>query len=163
MTPQTSTPWRLRCWVCNHTNHGLNWVTLLALRDGPACSACGSHEVTAQDSATGAAVTFPCAAVSLGEWWQCCNCGGTGLDSGGDACPHCEGLGHCHRRWPRRTDDRVRRMEGCLMANKGGHRRFGNIRKRDSGGDTRSAIQGQTAACAQHPRHMPARQKRNAP
>lgn len=27
--------------------------------------------------------------------YQCCHCGGTGLDSVGDVCPHCEGLGFC--------------------------------------------------------------------
>jgi hypothetical protein len=27
--------------------------------------------------------------------YQCCHCGGTGLDSLGDVCAHCEGLGFC--------------------------------------------------------------------
>ncbi|MCG5215451.1 hypothetical protein [Streptosporangium sp. KLBMP 9127] len=27
--------------------------------------------------------------------WQCCHCGGTGVDSYGDTCPHCHGLGFC--------------------------------------------------------------------
>ncbi|MEV0971389.1 hypothetical protein [Microtetraspora glauca] len=27
--------------------------------------------------------------------WQCCHCGGTGVDSHGETCPHCEGLGFC--------------------------------------------------------------------
>ncbi|WP_274386931.1 hypothetical protein [Streptosporangium sp. KLBMP 9127] len=27
--------------------------------------------------------------------WQCCHCGGTGSDSYGDTCPHCQGLGFC--------------------------------------------------------------------
>jgi hypothetical protein len=27
--------------------------------------------------------------------YQCCHCGGTGLDSYGETCGHCEGLGHC--------------------------------------------------------------------
>ncbi|MEU0521254.1 hypothetical protein [Streptosporangium sp. NPDC006007] len=27
--------------------------------------------------------------------WQCCHCGGTGLDGHGQTCPHCEGLGFC--------------------------------------------------------------------
>ncbi|WP_160330454.1 hypothetical protein [Sphaerimonospora mesophila] len=27
--------------------------------------------------------------------WQCCHCGGGGLDSHGDTCRHCEGLGFC--------------------------------------------------------------------
>jgi hypothetical protein len=27
--------------------------------------------------------------------YQCCHCGGTGLDSYGDTCAHCEGLGSC--------------------------------------------------------------------
>ncbi|MEV2267765.1 hypothetical protein [Nonomuraea africana] len=26
---------------------------------------------------------------------QCCTCGGTGIDSYGDNCPHCEGHGYC--------------------------------------------------------------------
>jgi hypothetical protein len=29
------------------------------------------------------------------QHYQCCHCGGTGLDSIGDVCPHCEGLGFC--------------------------------------------------------------------
>ncbi|WP_141579374.1 hypothetical protein [Actinomadura sp. WMMA1423] len=90
-----NTSWRLRCRACNVTAAGLHWVNLLALRGGPSCSACGSDEVTAQDSATGSAVTFPRLPASFGQWWQCCNCGGTGLDSYGDTCPHCSGLGHC--------------------------------------------------------------------
>ncbi|MEV0971713.1 hypothetical protein [Microtetraspora glauca] len=27
--------------------------------------------------------------------WQCCHCGGGGLDSYGDTCRHCDGLGFC--------------------------------------------------------------------
>jgi hypothetical protein len=27
--------------------------------------------------------------------YQCCHCGGTGIDSYGDTCGHCEGLGFC--------------------------------------------------------------------
>ncbi|GAA1264695.1 hypothetical protein Psi02_63870 [Planotetraspora silvatica] len=27
--------------------------------------------------------------------WQCCHCGGTGVDSYSDTCQHCEGLGFC--------------------------------------------------------------------
>jgi hypothetical protein len=27
--------------------------------------------------------------------WQCCHCGGGGLTSDGDTCPHCDGSGHC--------------------------------------------------------------------
>lgn len=27
--------------------------------------------------------------------WQCCHCGGTGIDSHGDTCLHCDGAGHC--------------------------------------------------------------------
>ncbi|GAA3424617.1 hypothetical protein GCM10018953_18000 [Streptosporangium nondiastaticum] len=27
--------------------------------------------------------------------WQCCHCGGTGVDSHGETCEHCEGLGFC--------------------------------------------------------------------
>ena len=27
--------------------------------------------------------------------YQCCTCGGTGLDSYGETCEHCEGLGFC--------------------------------------------------------------------
>ncbi|GIH28506.1 hypothetical protein Aph01nite_68160 [Acrocarpospora phusangensis] len=27
--------------------------------------------------------------------WQCCHCGGTGSDSYGDTCRHCDGLGNC--------------------------------------------------------------------
>ena len=29
------------------------------------------------------------------ETCQCCHCGGTGHDSYGDVCAHCEGLGFC--------------------------------------------------------------------
>jgi hypothetical protein len=29
------------------------------------------------------------------ETYQCCHCGGTGLDSHGEICGHCEGLGFC--------------------------------------------------------------------
>jgi hypothetical protein len=29
------------------------------------------------------------------ETYQCCHCGGAGLDSADDICPHCEGLGFC--------------------------------------------------------------------
>ncbi|WP_285620189.1 hypothetical protein [Actinoallomurus iriomotensis] len=29
------------------------------------------------------------------EHFQCCTCGGTGLDSYGETCEHCEGLGFC--------------------------------------------------------------------
>ncbi|MGI5224043.1 hypothetical protein [Actinoallomurus sp. CA-142502] len=29
------------------------------------------------------------------QHYQCWDCGGTGLDSIGDVCPHCEGLGFC--------------------------------------------------------------------
>jgi hypothetical protein len=29
------------------------------------------------------------------EHYQCCTCGGTGLDSYGDTCGHCDGLGFC--------------------------------------------------------------------
>ena len=29
------------------------------------------------------------------ETYQCCHCGGTGLDSHGETCEHCEGLGFC--------------------------------------------------------------------
>ena len=95
MAVENLTTWRLRCRACNVTTGGLGWVTLLALRGGPSCSACGSAEVTAQDSATGSAIAFPRPLASVGEWWQCCNCGGTGLDSYGDTCPHCSGLGNC--------------------------------------------------------------------
>ncbi|MBD2896268.1 hypothetical protein amrb99_52140 [Actinomadura sp. RB99] len=95
MTADISTTWRLRCRACNVTSGGLTWVTLLALRSGPACPACGSDQVTAQDAATGSAIAFPRPLASLGEWWQCCDCGGTGLDTYGDTCPHCQGLGNC--------------------------------------------------------------------
>lgn len=27
--------------------------------------------------------------------WQCCHCGGAGVDSYGETCRHCEGLGFC--------------------------------------------------------------------
>ncbi|MBB4938686.1 DnaJ-class molecular chaperone [Streptosporangium album] len=27
--------------------------------------------------------------------WRCCHCGGTGVDSHGQTCQHCEGLGFC--------------------------------------------------------------------
>ncbi|GII56308.1 hypothetical protein Pth03_46970 [Planotetraspora thailandica] len=27
--------------------------------------------------------------------WQCCHCGGGGLDSYGETCRHCNGLGLC--------------------------------------------------------------------
>ncbi|MET8386517.1 hypothetical protein ABZV14_26290 [Streptosporangium canum] len=27
--------------------------------------------------------------------WRCCHCGGTGSDSYGDTCEHCDGLGFC--------------------------------------------------------------------
>ncbi|WP_328708695.1 hypothetical protein [Microbispora hainanensis] len=27
--------------------------------------------------------------------WQCCHCGGGGLDSYGETCRHCDGLGFC--------------------------------------------------------------------
>ncbi|MFF0312909.1 MULTISPECIES: hypothetical protein [Streptosporangium] len=27
--------------------------------------------------------------------WQCCHCGGTGVDGYGETCEHCEGLGFC--------------------------------------------------------------------
>ncbi|GIH78331.1 hypothetical protein [Planobispora longispora] len=27
--------------------------------------------------------------------WICCHCGGAGLDSYGEICLHCEGLGFC--------------------------------------------------------------------
>ncbi|MFI0425224.1 hypothetical protein [Spongiactinospora sp. 9N601] len=27
--------------------------------------------------------------------WRCCHCGGTGVDSHGDTCRHCDGLGFC--------------------------------------------------------------------
>ncbi|MFG1827165.1 hypothetical protein ACGFIJ_32195 [Microbispora bryophytorum] len=27
--------------------------------------------------------------------WQCCHCGGGGLDSHGETCRHCDGLGFC--------------------------------------------------------------------
>ncbi|MDF5751698.1 hypothetical protein [Spongiactinospora sp. TRM90649] len=27
--------------------------------------------------------------------WRCCHCGGTGVDSYGDTCRHCDGLGFC--------------------------------------------------------------------
>ncbi|MFB4318122.1 hypothetical protein [Actinomadura sp. 21ATH] len=87
--------WRLRCRACQVTTGGLTWVGLLGLRGGPACAACGSGEVIAQDPATGTAITFPRPLAPLGQWWQCCNCGGTGLDGYGDTCPHCAGLGHC--------------------------------------------------------------------
>ncbi|MFF5261800.1 hypothetical protein ACFY4C_22915 [Actinomadura viridis] len=94
MPAQELEAWRLRCRACDVTTGGLNWVVLLALRDGPSCPSCGSNQVTAQDPATGSAITFPRPA-PLAEWWQCCNCGGTGLDSYGDTCPHCQGHGHC--------------------------------------------------------------------
>jgi hypothetical protein len=29
------------------------------------------------------------------ESWQCCHCGGGGLDSIGQTCEYCEGLGFC--------------------------------------------------------------------
>lgn len=29
------------------------------------------------------------------QLYQCCHCGGTGVDSYGDTCPHCHGYGHC--------------------------------------------------------------------
>ncbi|GAA2456994.1 hypothetical protein GCM10010191_90740 [Actinomadura vinacea] len=94
-TSGDSTAWRLRCRTCDITTGGLTWVALLAIGGGPSCPACGSSEVTAQDPATGSAITFPRPLVPPVEWWQCCNCGGTGLDSHGDTCPHCSGLGHC--------------------------------------------------------------------
>jgi hypothetical protein len=87
--------WRLRCRACNVTTTGLNWIILLALRGGPTCPACGSHEVTAQDPVTGTAIAFPRPLTPPVEWWRCCNCGGTGADAYGDTCPHCAGLGHC--------------------------------------------------------------------
>jgi hypothetical protein len=37
----------------------------------------------------------PVAIGTVLQRWQCCHCGGTGLDSYGDTCPHCEGLGFC--------------------------------------------------------------------
>jgi len=89
------TAWRLRCRDCDATTGGLTWVTLLTLRGGPSCPSCESNQVTAQDPATGAAITFPRPLVPPVEWWQCCNCGGTGLDAYGDTCPHCAGFGHC--------------------------------------------------------------------
>ncbi|WP_344594373.1 hypothetical protein [Actinomadura vinacea] len=95
MTSEESTAWRLRCRTCDITTGALNWVTLLTLSGGPSCPACGSNEVTAQDPATGSAIAFPRPLVPPVEWWQCCNCGGTGLDAHSDTCPHCAGLGHC--------------------------------------------------------------------
>ncbi|MEV4096684.1 hypothetical protein [Streptosporangium saharense] len=29
------------------------------------------------------------------RWWRCCTCGGTGSDSYGTTCEHCDGLGFC--------------------------------------------------------------------
>jgi hypothetical protein len=34
------------------------------------------------------------ALVPLAKRWQCCHCGGGGLDSAGLTCQHCDGLGH---------------------------------------------------------------------
>lgn len=95
MTVDEPGGWRLRCRDCGVTTGALNWVTLLAKRGGPFCPSCGSNEVTAQDSVTGSAVAFPRPLVPPVQWWQCCNCGGTGLDWSGESCPHCQGLGHC--------------------------------------------------------------------
>ncbi|MEV5570524.1 hypothetical protein AB0L06_10755 [Spirillospora sp. NPDC052269] len=86
--------WRLRCRSCS-TTAPITWTALLSKRTGPNCSACGADGVTAQDAVTGQAIAFPRPLVPPVEWWQCCNCGGTGLDAYGDACSHCEGLGHC--------------------------------------------------------------------
>ena len=95
MAVDTTPAWRLRCRACQKTTGGLNWVALLGIRGGPTCPACGSDEVTAQDAESGSVVTFPRPLAPVGEWWQCCNCGGTGLDAHGDTCPHCTGYGNC--------------------------------------------------------------------
>ncbi|GAA2614370.1 hypothetical protein SMC26_24195 [Actinomadura fulvescens] len=93
MTTQTFA-WRLRCRVCN-ASADTNWTVMLARRVGPSCAECGSAEVTAQETGTGVSVAFPRPLVPPVEWWQCCNCGGGGLDSYGDTCPHCNGYGNC--------------------------------------------------------------------
>jgi hypothetical protein len=83
-----------RCRTCRHSRAS-TWLTLAANLSDRCCGSCESPRITVYEIATRTAIALPRPLAPVAQLWQCCTCGGSGLDSYGDTCPHCHGNGHC--------------------------------------------------------------------
>ena len=92
MTTQTE-PWRSVCRACGAVED-VDLVLPIEIQMGPACRTCGSIEMTVTRGGLTIIFSRPLPPTPV-KGWQCCHCGGTGLDFYGEVCPHCEGTGTC--------------------------------------------------------------------
>ena len=93
MTTQQTSPWSARCRACGTTER-VDLVLPIEIQTGPTCRTCGSVEMTVTGNGLTIIFSRPLPPLPV-NGWQCCHCGGTGLEFYGDPCEHCEGLGTC--------------------------------------------------------------------
>src|SRR5262245_24975035 len=94
MTIPHTTNWLARCRSCG-TAEVIDLLLPIEIETGATCEQCGSAELTVTETSSGATITFFPAVMPPVKGWQCCHCGGTGLEWAGDPCEHCEGIGQC--------------------------------------------------------------------
>jgi hypothetical protein len=94
MTTLRTTVWIARCGACG-TTETMDPVLPLDIETGLTCPQCGAAELIVTETGPAAALTVFPAPVPPIQGWQCCHCGGTGLNFYGDPCEHCEGSGRC--------------------------------------------------------------------
>jgi hypothetical protein len=94
MTIPHTTTWFARCRSCD-TTEPIDLLSPVQLETGAICPQCGSAELTLTETRAGTTLTVFPAMIPPVKGWQCCHCGGTGLEFYGDPCEHCEGTGTC--------------------------------------------------------------------
>jgi hypothetical protein len=93
MTTQHTVSWRGTCRACG-TAAPVDLALPVEIHTGPTCRSCGSVEMTVTGGGLTIIFSPPLPPLPV-KGWQCCHCGGTGLEFYGDPCPHCEGTGTC--------------------------------------------------------------------
>jgi hypothetical protein len=89
----SSSAWSARCRACGAAET-VDLVLPIEIQTGPTCRTCDSVEMTVTGHKLTIIFSRPLPPLPI-KGWQCCHCGGGGLDSYGDPCEHCEGLGTC--------------------------------------------------------------------
>jgi hypothetical protein len=92
-TSSPSFPWSARCRSCGATEP-VDLILPIEIHTGPACRSCGFSALTVTGKGLTIIFSRPLPPLPV-KGWQCCHCGGGGLDSYGETCEHCEGLGTC--------------------------------------------------------------------
>jgi hypothetical protein len=95
MPAQQTAAWRSHCGACGTTT-AVDLALPTEVPTGSACRECSVVKLSVADTGTALTITFsrPIEPLPV-KGWQCCHCGGTGLEFYGDPCEHCEGTGQC--------------------------------------------------------------------